>query len=154
MVSAMLMAALLCACGWPVQVARRVKFSPPQLLQLQLAMRVYARMSRVAAEEGSSVLQSMASLSISRVLEESSGDSNSGCRNNSSKSSAAAHAQQTAADVSNDGAAQIAAINSQLHRRLLLRNIQAQVCNTVMLNHMTKLQVARIFVGELHALLL
>jgi hypothetical protein len=184
-----MMAALLYLVA--AQVARRVNFSAPQLLQLQLAMRVYARMSRATANEGSDVLQNMASLSISRVLEGNSGDSSSGSSGNNSGSSSfkssEEHAQQAelaaaaeasnaaavqasdaaapaaalpaaalpaAADARNDGAAQIAAINSQLQRHMLLRNIQAQATNIVMLNHMTKLQIARMFVGELHAPLL
>jgi hypothetical protein len=153
-----------------VQVARRVNFSAPQLLQLQLAMRVYARMARATATEGSDVLQTMASLSISRVLEGNSGDSNSGSSGNSWNSSAEGPAQQTepaatsaaaaateasdaagaaaAAGACNDGAAQIAAINSQLQRHMLLRNIQAQATNIILLNHMSKLQIVRIIVGE------
>jgi hypothetical protein len=56
-----------------------------------------------------------------------------------------------AAEVCNDGAAQIDAINSQLQRHMRLRNIQAQATNCILLGHMTKLQMARILVGELHA---
>jgi hypothetical protein len=44
-----------------------------------LVMRAYARMSRAAANEGSHVLQGMASLSISRVIEGCSGSSSSNC---------------------------------------------------------------------------
>jgi hypothetical protein len=59
-------------------VARRLALSQHQQQQMRLAMRAFARMSRAAANEGSHVLQGMANLSISRVLE-GSNSSSSNC---------------------------------------------------------------------------
>jgi hypothetical protein len=52
-----------------MQVACRLQLSSQQLLYLRKAMQVFSRMSRATADEGEGVLRSMASLSISRVLE-------------------------------------------------------------------------------------
>jgi hypothetical protein len=207
-------------------VARRTALTQQQLRQLRLVMQVFERQCRSTASQGECVLQNMASLSISRVLEDindirssggcsmdggSSGSgrvSSSGSGNSSgpaeraehsnnhgsgiaaaatqaaaaassgpasslatSPSAAAAAAAGVAASEStqtctqpavtapasssledeanaNDGAAQIALIDSRLQRYMRLRNIQACAGNFLIVGHIDKLQMAELLVGE------
>jgi hypothetical protein len=139
---------------------------------MRMALQVFNRMSRTTADEGASVLESIASLSISRVLD-SLGDSSNGSGRGGSSSphdqAAASSADQNAAaaaaaghvpseaaaaaaaadGVAGDGAAQIAAVNSELQRHMRLRNIQACAGNIVTLDHISKEQIAETCVGEL-----
>jgi hypothetical protein len=206
---------LCCNC---LQVARRAALSQQQLRQLRLVMQVYERMCRSTANEGECVLQNMASLSISRVLEDltdgssssghsrdsgstSSGSGDSGrsaelVENSNHQDGAVAAAADPAAGaagagspfaaspfanaaaavacggaggvaagcaqldlaaasmscqdddaIANDGAAQIALVNSKLQRYMRLRNIQACAGNFLILGIMDKLQMAELVVG-------
>jgi hypothetical protein len=146
-----------------LQVARRLGLPPQQMLCLRLVMQMYARMSREAAAEGQSVLQGMASLSISRVLEgvhqqsngsTGSGSSSDGNRTPGDEAAAAAAAASPGAAAGEaklhdgDGAAQIAAINSQLQRHMQLRVIQSLAASMFILDHMSRLQMAEMLTGE------
>jgi hypothetical protein len=192
-----------------LQVARRVAFSEQQLPQLRRALQIYGRMARESAAEGSGLLQSVASLSISRVLEglnnsssssgaatgsggtNISGSSSSGANVSGSGSdrhtsnagppadvglaaeeaaaaaaggdagdaclspaaspdTAAAEEDGPAAEAANpnDGAAQIELIDSQMQRLMRLRIVHACAANFMMMNHISKLQMAQTLVGE------
>jgi hypothetical protein len=153
-----------------LQVAHRLAFSQQQLLRMHKALQVFNRMSRATADEGASVLQSMASLSISRVLESLEDTSNAGSNSYADQSTAAAAAgkqQQAAAaaaaassprppaaaaaglSIAADGIAQIDAVNNELQRHMRMRNIQACTATSVILDHMSKVQLAEMCVGEL-----
>jgi hypothetical protein len=128
--------------------------SPQQLLHMRMALQVFNRMSRTTAEEGASVLESMARLSISRVLENL--KDNSDLDGTSSSPAAAAAAAPGAMppaaavpDAAGDGVAQIAAVNSELQRHMRLRTIHAVAANNVMLDQLSKEQIADMLVGEL-----
>jgi hypothetical protein len=188
-------------------------FSEQQLPQLRRAMQIFGRMSRTAAAEGSGLLQSVASLSISRVLEDLpnsnsssgaatgsggtdiSGSSSGGVNGSGCGSGSCAHASRAgppanfglqaaeaaaaaaggeagdaclphaaaspeipaaeeegmtagAAANPNDGAAQIELIDSQMQRLMRLRIVHACAANFMMMNHISKLQMAIGFVGE------
>jgi hypothetical protein len=193
-----------------LQVARRVAFSEQQLPQLRRALQIYGRMCRESAAEGSGLLQSVASLGISRVLEglnnsssSSGAATGSGGTNISDSSSGGAHvsgsgsdrhtsiagppadvglaAEEAAAAAAaggeagdaclspaappdaaaaeedgpaaeaanpNDGAAQIELIDSQMQRLMRLRIVRACAANFMMMNHISKLQMAQTLVGE------
>jgi hypothetical protein len=147
--------------------------SPQQLLFMRMALQVFNRMSRATADDGASVLESIASLSISRVLDSLGDNSNGGSSSRHEQAAApsadqkpaaaaaaaaagpiqpwapAAAAAAAAHGVAGDGAAQIAAVNSGLQRHMRLRNIQACAANIVMLDHISKEQIAELCVGEL-----
>jgi hypothetical protein len=150
-----------------LQVARRLGLEPLQMLRMRLALKLHKRMARDAAAEGKSVVQGMASLSISRVLEEVNGHSSSSSAGSSLVSDeAAAAAVRMAADAAaapadpagspaaaaavtaHDGAAQIAAINSKLQRHMRLRSIQSGACAFYMQDQLSRLQLAEVLAGE------
>jgi hypothetical protein len=145
-----------------LQVAKRVGFSVQQLQQLRLGMQVYNRMCRTEAHAGSDVLHKLATLSISRVLDGGSSSGSSGSEKTAAQapqqcsasapqavSAAAAAAAAAAFKEAEDGSAQMEAINSQLQRHMRLRNIQAMGTTCVLLDCVTKVQMAQMVVGEL-----
>ncbi|WIA14747.1 hypothetical protein OEZ85_003235 [Tetradesmus obliquus] len=145
-----------------ILVSRRIGLQQRHMLRLRLAMQLYARMAREAAAEGEGVLQSMASLSISRALEGvgSSHASNGSAAGRSSSRSSRAPAGKAAAAAAaaaaplvggaglQDGAAQIAEINSQLQRHMRLRSIQSMAISMFCVDNMSRLQIAEMLLGE------
>ncbi|WIA14748.1 hypothetical protein OEZ85_003234 [Tetradesmus obliquus] len=145
-----------------ILVSRRIGLQQRHMLRLRLAMQLYARMAREAAAEGEGVLQSMASLSISRALEGvgSSHASNGSAAGRSSSRSSRAPAGKAAAAAAaaaaplvggaglQDGAAQIAEINSQLQRHMRLRSIQSMAISMFCVDNMSRLQIAEMLLAS------